>query len=248
MSAEAAARHLLSAYRNGTPVEPLADATPQTTDDAYVIQSEVLAALGETAGAFKIGRPDADTVPIYAPIRASSIFPSGTTLPDVESRLRGVELEVAFRLKAAPPAPDAPDFDDALAAAVVALPVIEIVEARLAEPDAADPLWKLADNQANGALVYGDEVSDWKSLPLAAPKARLTIGGASVFDKVATAPGGDPFASFAAFARVVGQHCGGLKAGQIVICGSLTGVDFAKAGDAVEGTIDGLGTVTAAFA
>lgn len=244
---EAAARHLLGAYTTGTPVEPLADATPTDRAEVYAIQAEVMARLG-AVGAFKIGRKSVDETPFFAPIRAATILPSGAGIASAESRLRGVELEVAFRFETDPPAPDAPGFEDALRAAVVALPAIEIVEARLKDPDAVDPLWKLADNQANGAVVVGEPVENWQALDLAERTVRLDIGGATVHEGARPAPGGDPFASLAAFVKAVGDHCGGLHAGQVVICGSLTGCDYAKAGDRVAGEIGGLGRVETRFA
>lgn len=248
MSVENAAAHLEAAYRSGEPVAPLSGTTPADTKDAYAIQAAVMGGLGAAVGGFKTGRGKADEVPVFAPIRAQTIVPSGATLPAAESRLRGVELEIGFRVDAALPAPDDGDFMDRLAERVVALPCLEIVEARLADPDAAPPLWKLADNQANGALVLGPPVTAWRDLNLTAPTARLQIGAQTVWDGSALAPGGNPFETFAAFVRTVGTHCGGLQPGMVVICGSLTGVDYAQAGEAVAGTISGLGRVTATFA
>lgn len=248
MSVEAAASHLVSAYRSGTPVDPLPGWAPADIAEAYAIQAAVLEGLGAAAGAFKAGRKTADDVPMFAPIRAETVHLSGATIPTAESRLRGVELEVGFRLERDPPAPDTPDFATALADVVVAVPCLEIVEARLSDPDAADPLWKLADNQANGALIVGDPVADWQSLSLASPSVDLSIGGRRVKSGVMPAPGGPPFDTFAALVRALGTHCGGLHAGHVVICGSLTGVDYANAGDALSGSISGLGTVSAQYA
>ncbi len=61
-------------------------------------------------------------------------------------------------------------------------------------------------------------------------------------------PGGDAFDTVAAFALVIVNHCGGLKAGDALITGALEGLFYGKRGDAIHGAIDGVGTVSAQFA
>ena len=74
---------------------------------------------------------------------------------------------------------------------------------------------------------------------------RLEIGGVVAAEGASAVPGGDAFDTVAAFARVIGNHCGGLKAGDALITGSLEGLFYGKPGDAILGTIDGVGTVSA---
>lgn len=245
--AAAAGARLLGAWRGGAPVAGRPEDGPAGAAAAYEAQALVAAALGPVGG-FKTGRRDPAAEPIMAPVRAAAILPSGATPEPRESRLRGVELEIGFRLEADPPDPAEPAFAARLAERVVALPVFEIVESRLADPEAAGALWKLADFQINGGLILGEPVRDWRGLDLSHRRVRLRIGGRTVQEGPAATPGGDAFATFAAFARRVGGHCGGLGAGMVVVTGSLTGLRHAAPGDAAEGWIEGLGAVSTRFA
>ncbi|TVQ55923.1 MAG: 2-keto-4-pentenoate hydratase [Rhodobacteraceae bacterium] len=245
MTPEAAAARLLDARRTGRPFAAAPDDGPENEAAALAAQALVAAEVG-AVGAFKTGRKAPGAAPIMAPIFARDVHATGAALAG--GRLRGVELEVAFRLER--PAPDArdPDFEAKLRAAVVALPAIEIIESRLDDMEAAGAHWKLADNQMNGALVLGAPLADWSGLALARPALGLSIAGDVVQAGPTDAPGGDLFATFAAFVRRVGGHCGGLRPGVAVITGSLTGMRFTVAGAAVEGRIDGLGAVSCRFA
>lgn len=244
MTAREIAARLLEARRTGRPFA----ATPEDgpADEAVALAAQALvAAEAGPAGAFKTGRKSADAAPLMAPIFADVVHRSGAGIAG--GRLRGVELEVGFRLEGPAPDLDDPDFAEALRGRVVALPAIEIVESRFEDMDAAGPLWKLADNQSNGALVLGEPVADWRALPLAAPTLRLEIAGETAQEGAAPAPGGDLFATYAAFLRRLGAHCGGLAPGMTVITGSLTGMRFTVAGASVEGRIEGLGAVSCRF-
>lgn len=237
----------LSAAYGTAPVAARPDDGPATPAEAYAIQSRTGPALGPVGG-FKTGRKQPEAAPIMAPVRAATIWPSGSVIPPQESRLRGFELEIAFRLEHPLPDPTAPGFAARLRAGVVALPALEIVESRLADPEAAGPLWKLADGQSNHGMVLGAPVADWRSLDPVAPQVRLRLDGTPLWAGAAPVPGGDAFDTFVAFARRVGAHCGGLQPGQVVLTGSVTGLAYATAGQRVEGWIAGLGPVAARFA
>lgn len=238
--------NLLAAYR-----DPYALFTPPAdvlVDEktVYRIQQGVADSLGPVGG-FKTGRTGPGETSVMAPIFSSGIVKSGARIARSSSRLRGVELEIGFQLITDPPQPGDDDFLAKLRAAAVLVPALEIVECRLSDPDEAGSVWKLADNQINGGLVTGEPLTDWRSLDLANRRVRLSIGDRVIHDGPADAPGGDAFDTFAAFVRLVGQHCGGLKAGQTVITGSFTGLNYAAAGDRIEGVVDGVGAVCVAF-
>lgn len=235
----------LIAARNGGPLIETSKTPPP--DDWAAVQTVVMPMTGP-AGAFKAGAADTVAATTFAPIPANAVRPNGALIPAAGSRLYGVELEIGFTLLVEPPAPDDPDFDAVLAARLAMVPAIEIVETRLDDHMNAHPLLKLADCSANAGLVVGSPLSDWRSVALDKPNARFTIGDAVVWDGPSQVPGGDAFVTVARFVKAVGQHCGGLKPGHTIITGALTGLLYAKAGDAVVGQIDGLGTVEAKFA
>ena len=244
-SAKRHAERLLLA-RGGALLQATPEDAPASEADAYAIQALVAARLGPIGG-FKAGRRQAGDTPAIAPIQGAAIRAGCAVIPAGESRLRGVELEIGFVLLADPPDPTIPDFLARLRASVAALPALEIVESRLSDAEAAGPLWKLADNQINGSLVLGAPVADWSGCDLCAPAARLEIGTDTVWNDPAPVPGGDAFATLAAFVGAVGSHCGGLRRGHVVITGTITGLRHARAGQPVIGHIEGLGSVSACF-
>lgn len=240
------AKALIEARRSGALIKTAETTAPETLEDVYRVQAAVAAATGAT-GAFKIGRPGPPAIPTYAPIRKDWIWQDGATIPPHLLRLCGVELEVGFVLKEDPPALDDPAFDAKLRASVVMAPMLEIVESRLDDHVDVPQYLKLADSLANGGLIIGQEIKDWQDCPRVTPSMRLEIGGAVVAEAASTVPGGDAFDTLAAFARVIGNHCGGLKAGHAVITGSLEGLFYGKLGDAIDGVINGIGKVSGRF-
>jgi 2-keto-4-pentenoate hydratase len=219
---------------------------PQTRADCYAIQQAVADRVGPVAG-FKTGRGAPGEEPIMAPIFADVARPSGASFRPDELSVIGIELEIGFRINRVLPDPADADFADRLRLCVSPLPAIEVVDTRLADPQAAGTLWQLADNQNNGGLVCGDPLQEWDHLDLATATIELTIGGVLEFSGLHKVPGGDAFDVFCAFASIAGDHCGGLQPGQTVIVGSVMGCHYIEPGRDVHGSIAGLGEVSAGF-
>jgi 2-keto-4-pentenoate hydratase len=236
------AARLLEARRGGAPLPAgWDDAQGLTRGETYAVQALVAREHGP-AGGFKVAcKPGAPQ--IMAPIFRDDIMASPAQLPVPEGERIGIELEIGFRVTAPLPAPDAPDRTARLAECLELVPVIEIVRTRLDTED-APPLIKLADNQINGGLVVGLGLADWRHLELSGAHARLSLGGQTILDGRAEVPGGDAFANFQALEAMVGDHCGGLQPGHVVITGSLNGLPYVTAPSKVEGHIDGLGAVS----
>lgn len=242
MDAERIAEALLGARQSGKQVR--IDGSPRDLDAAYAVQAAVAARCGPVR-AFKTGRLPGGDVAIMAPIL--DMRPSPARFRPDEFSLIGVELEVGFLIDGPLPRVDAPDFEERAAACVRAVPVIEVCDSRVVYPDSAPPLLKLADNQVNGGLVVGEPVAEWRGLDLSRVEARLTIGSETLLDGEAALPFGDAFANFCGLARRIGDHCGGLQPGQVVITGSLNGLPWIRRGQRVEGEIRGLGRVAVEF-
>jgi 2-keto-4-pentenoate hydratase len=245
--AETAARALIDAKENGSPVETFpAGSAPDTVAAAYAIQDATVALLDEAVGAWKVGPAAPDFPETCAPILASRLISSPARFSNT-LRLKAVECEVAFRLARDLPASEGPytsaQAREAVASAMVA---IEVVETRFAGWPVEDRLWALADNQSNHALVVGAEIPLPDQATIDALTATLAIG-----DTVKAAdkgfPGGDPFALIAWLATHVGTRAPalakrGLKAGDVITTGSWNGVDFAKDGMTVRADYPGLGS------
>ncbi|MDU8911652.1 2-keto-4-pentenoate hydratase [Aestuariicoccus sp. MJ-SS9] len=232
---------LLKARKEGRALAAHAlPATVTKAAEAYRVQALVARACGPVGGFKVANKPDAPR--IMAPILAPDIIPAGARLAVPGDEQIGIELEVGFRIDAPLPEAGAPDRRAAIAGCLSAVPVIEIVRTRL--PMDAPPMMKLADNQINGGLVVGQAVKDWQGLRLGPVQACLTFGGETVLDGDAAVPGGDAFENFLVLEEMIGDHCGGLTPGQVVITGSLNGLPYVRGGMRVEGRIDGLGAVS----
>jgi 2-keto-4-pentenoate hydratase len=241
---------LLGARRDGPLLQPTEDLSG--FDAVYAIQSGVMAGLGRVGG-WKVGRWDAGSPLIFAPIRADLIRPAPDTRQPEECRLRGAELEVAFRIDAKLPLPGSHDFLPALAACVTPMAVFEIVDSRLAEPKTASKLWHLADFQLNAGLVYGAALTTpWQPEDFANPQVQLTADGTDICNGPAALNTNTPFGMLADLVRQCsspgGDHCGGVQPGQIVTTGSFTGLRFFAKGTQLTGRIDNLPPITATFA
>ncbi|WP_323764141.1 2-keto-4-pentenoate hydratase [Marinovum sp.] len=232
---------MLQARRSGRPVDARRfTESPLSERDAYAVQAGVVAACGPV-GAFKVAnKPDAPR--IMAPILAADLIDNPAELAVPANEAIGIELEIAFRVDAPLPPRDAPDRRRRVADCLSALPVIEIVRTRLT--DDATPMLKLADNQINGGLVLGAPVKAWQDLPMGEIQASLRCGDDLLLDGAAKVPGGDAFENFLVLEEMVGDHCGGLNPGQVVITGSLNGLPYVKTEAAILGRIDGLGEVS----
>jgi 2-keto-4-pentenoate hydratase len=228
--------------RNGGPKLPASAGEGLTRDRVFTVQEEVAAKLGPVGG-FKVARPFGAPI-IIAPIMASDIHQSPATIQLAAGEEAGVELEYAFRLIAPLPDPGAPDFEAQLRHAVELLPVFELVQSRLADPNGANAALKMLDNQLNGAVVLGAPCADWHAIDITRAAAHLTLGGDTLLDGDAAVPGGDAFATLCALARALGDHCGGLQPGQVVITGSLNGLPWVQAPIVAQGDIAGLGGVS----
>lgn len=238
---------LLEARKRGRPISGETPATgPASMDEAYAVQRLLAENLG-AVGAFKTGRKSPEETPIMAPVPAGMVRASPARFGPGELTLIGIELEVAFLVREPLPRADDPRFAELARACVSPLAAIEIIDSRLADFETAGALWKLADAQVNGGLVHGAPVRDWGDIDLATLEVRLDIDGITVDDGPANVPGGDAFDVFCAFARLVGDHCGGLVPGQYVTTGTLTPMRFIEPGRQVTGHVAGLGTVAVGF-
>ena len=227
--------------------------TPRTwtLDDpatAYAVQDETVRALGAVS-AWKVGAKSPDTEPTCAPLPAAGVLPTGAVLQGHEWQLRGIEVELAVRL--ARDLEEADETDKArLSSAIDAgLPVIEVVESRLADWRASDPLDQLADLLSHGALVVGEPVP-WRSeapIDLRTLRVTLAFDGQPVADARGGHPVGDVLPLLGWLARHARQRGRPLRAGDIVTTGSCTGLLFAWENAYVQAALEGVGSVELRF-
>lgn len=229
---------LLSAHRTGEPVS-LDGLRLETADQAYDVQQRVAAALGPVGG-FKVAAR-AGAMPTMAPILASGIVPSGARVPATGQI--GIELETGFRVLDPAPLLAGAEREE-IVKCVVPVLVLELVATRLAPEAASDAMAKLADFQTNMGLVVGPEAPDWDGSDIGALAIELSAGSAELDLSSAEVPGGSALRALAALAGMIGDHCGGLQPGHVVITGSLHPMIHVDPPTTIRGTAAGFGAIS----
>ena len=216
----AAAKTIAAARCDRTPLQPLAaDVAPQDEAGEYRIQDalhELLAAdFGELVG-YKIGCTSAVMqhylgipYPCGGGVFAKGVHPSGVSLPAKDFVRVGVECEIAVRLAHDLEPSQAPFTADVVAQAVEAyLPAIEIVDDRYADWQTLGAPTLVADDFFAAGCVLGAPVAR-----SAAPDLLDIVPGADVL--------GHPHRALAWLANHLAADGKALRAGQIVLTGSL---------------------------
>jgi 2-keto-4-pentenoate hydratase len=241
-----AAALLVQARRDMAPLSGLPDGLkPATVDDGHAIQDAVSQSLGKLIGGFKAMAPP-NQQPNRGIIYADTIHLSPCDLPARTVPQCGVEGEVAFVFRESLPDRAVPYSRNEVAAVVDAFAAIEVVHSRYDIAKPLSNLEKLADSIMNGGLVCAAPNPNWRSLDLENIKVTMTVNRKVVKDKTGGHPLGDPLAVAVAMANMW-RPKGGVRAGQVVTCGSYTGLDYLKPGDTCKVTFEGLGTATVKF-
>lgn len=93
----------------------------------------------------------------------------------------------------------------------------------------------------------GAPVLDWQTIDPAEQAVRLTIDGRIVVEGVGGNPAGDPLRLIVWMANHLAEHCGGLRQGQIVTTGSMTGLIWTEPGVTIVAELPGLGRAEVTF-
>ncbi|WP_421724056.1 2-keto-4-pentenoate hydratase [Bauldia sp.] len=248
-----AADRIAAARRLAEPLAVLPAAIrPRNEAEAYAVQDAVherLPELGRRVGT-KIGctTPVMQTYlgipnPCAAGVFANSAFASGVTLNAGDYRRIGVECEIAVRLGRDLGAAEAP-FSAATVADAVSeyMAAVEIVDDRYAD-------WRTTDTPT---LIAGDFFAAGCVLgrPVPAPLDVRDLVGVTTINDAEVGRGvgrdvmGDPLNALAWLADNFAARGELLRAGDIVLTGSLVETRWLAAGDRVTIAIDGLGDVS----
>ena len=237
------ARLLLDA-RHGDPVG--SDVVPADAAQAYRVQRLVMAHLGEIGG-WKVGAAGPDAPPSCAPMPASGLSVSPQSFNARLFTQREVESEICFRMRAGLPERAAPyGGDEVLDAIASCHPGIEVLQSRYAAPETVGPLALLADFIQTGAYVVGEAIEDWERIDFSRVSVLQTVTGSP--ERRATGnPAGGMLRLIVWLANEGSAWAGGLRAGQLVTCGSWTGKIACPPGGRVTTTFTGAEQVAAEF-
>ena len=183
------------------------------------------------------------TGPAAGFMQAANVYRATADLPFAAFIKPGVECEVAVRLSRDLP-PGVYGIEDVADAVHEVLAGVEIVENRYDDLATLGTPTLIADQVYHCAAVVGVAASDWRSLDLAALCGRISVDGVVRDQGVSSDLMGHPFACLAwlAGSDVVAAF-GGLKAGQVVMLGSVTPPVWLDAPGLVDVAFDGLGRV-----
>jgi 2-keto-4-pentenoate hydratase len=227
---------LLDARRTLVPMDALpAELAPTTLDECYFLQDKLAAVYGKVGG-YKIGAPTADATPLFCPMPAAWIAPSGVKLAASTHRFRGLEAEIALLLAHDLEPSDSPYSREEVYAAVASChPVIEILESGLTDPTLPElRLQQIGDLQMHGGLVYGPAIPDWKSIDFSKEHVSLSVDGGVRVERTGSNTSGDLLRLLPFLANEGDTRTGGLRRGQWVTTGSWTGYTCATANSVVD--------------
>ena len=234
---------------------PLSQDKPLSLEEAYNLQDELRDALvkkgervlGWKAGFTGRGAQQAFGVdhPVCGFLLASGVFATGEQVPLSRFAQLAVEVETAFVMKKDLAGPGV-----APAAAVLAVegavPALELVDTRFTgKPMAAD---LVADGVFANAIVLGQPLTSITGLDLALEGVVYEQNGQVMATNNAAEVLGNPLNSLAWVANHLGSRGLGLKAGDVVMSGSISTLLRPKAGDVVPARFTRLGSVSVRFA
>ncbi len=239
--------HLLAGRLGRRPASPLSESTPDLTlERAYALQRELEQALigrGERVIGWKVGFTTAAlqerhgvTEPVLGFLLGSGVF--GRFIAP------GVEVEVAFLLKADLAGPGV-TAASALLAVEGAMPSFELIDFRLSgTPRGVDVI---ADGVYTNAIVLGRPLTPLAGLDLALEGVVFEQDGQIVATQTAAEVLGNPLVSLALAANTLGRMGRGLRAGDIVLTGSISKVLRPVAGQSARASFTRLGSVSCRF-
>src|ERR1700733_2107432 len=178
----------------------------------------------------------------------TAVHQSGASLAYDAYQHVGVECELAVRMGRDLPAQDGPPSHEAVAAAIgSAMAAIEIVDDRYVDYTALDAYTLIADDFFAAGCVLGPEHSGFNGAELAAASARMLIDGREVGRGSGTDILGEPLAALGWLAQRRQLNGRPLKAGELVLLGSLVQTHWVARGQVVVVENDLLGTVHVRF-
>jgi 2-keto-4-pentenoate hydratase len=253
---EAAARSLKEAHDTRRPIAPVVESYPQATaTDAYEIQTVLISlftAEGHRRKGHKVGLTSAAMQrmlgvdqPDFGVLLDMMFHADGGTVPTGRFIAPRVEPEIAFVLGRDLVGPGVTPAD-AVAAVDFALPALEIIDSRIAE-------WKIslidtiADNASSGGVVLGSDAVSVRGLDLRRLGCNMWRNGALVATGAGGAVMGNPLNALVWLANTLGAFGTVLRAGEVVMPGSITAACPVAPGDVVSASFAGLGGVGVRF-
>lgn len=232
---------LARAWRSHEMIAILAELEPQDAAEAYAIQGQLVDAIGDTPGGWKIGSKTADGPIQGAPLPSKGIHRAGAVLERKNFPVLGLELEIAFSFARGFSAADAALSDQEIIDSIASMYVsIELVSSRVEGWPKVPQLIQLADLQNHGALVVSEAIPYRKDFSFLNPVVHFKLGDKTLFQGGGANPTGDPRRMLPWVVRHSVAQGLPLKPGIIVTTGTYVGAHFPLESGVVTGEIEGL--------
>jgi 2-oxopent-4-enoate/cis-2-oxohex-4-enoate hydratase len=248
---------LFEAWSKVRSLDPLTDREADITiDDAYEIQLQTIArrvAAGERIVGKKIGVTSQAVMnmlkvdqPDFGHLLSGMAYNDGETVSLKNALLPRGEGEIAFIMKHDLSGPGLTNAD-VMRATECVMPCFELVDSRIRD-------WKIkiqdtvADNGSSYAFVLGDRAVDPRKIDLTTVGMTLEKNGEIIGTGAGAATLGNPVNAVTWLANTLGRYGITLKAGEVVLSGSLSIMFPITAGDSIRMSLGGIGSCSARFA
>ena len=245
---------LLTQFRNKEKYLLEGDLLPESINEAYEVQDAYQGSLtndyGQVAG-YKIAYTTAALQqssgigePVAGVILTNNVRHSPAVLNAADFLQPGIECEVGVRLGRDLPASGAPYDRDRVSDVVESvMTAFEVIDNRRTQGQDTQTqlLTTISSNILNAGVVLGDPVTDWRGIHLAGCHGYMKINGELVGEGVGADVMGHPLEPLAWLANALAAHGKELKAGMVVITGSIVSPKWLQAGDSALIEIEGLG-------
>lgn len=248
---------LFDAMRSRTTIAPLTTQAPDISiDDAYLISRRFLErrlASGERVVGTKIGVTSKAVMtmlnvhqPDFGYLTDTMMFATGAEVVASRTLIAPrAEGEIAFILKRDLCGPGVTNAD-VMRATDFVMPCFEIVDSRITD-------WKIkiqdtiADNASCGVVVLGDRAVKPTAVDLSTCGIVVTLNGEIISTGAGAAALGSPVNCITWLANTLGARGVSLKAGEVILSGSLVPLQPVKPGDNMHMAIGGIGQCSVRF-
>lgn len=200
--------------------------------DAYTVQFAVhdrLAAAGDKLAGWKVAltlpaqyEPLRLSGPVFAGIYQSGIRQTGAVFAAGWPLKPGIEPELVARISKDAPKGSAPHTADSIRGHIASLYCgMELVDNRYLDVTKMSGPARIADNVLQAACVVGTEIADWQKLDFPNLRGRSTLDGKELASGPGSAVMGAMPISLAWLANKLNAHGKMLKAGDLVLTGSV---------------------------
>ena len=252
-AAQRAAETLLAEHQSSTRFRTLVPPNgPATITDAYDIQDKYVALLRSTNGqgvGYKVGLTSATMQtfcgidhPIAGVVLANRVHRSGASVRRADYGRLGLEFEIAVRFKSDVPVLSNPWTAEAIAPHIDGVcAAIELVDDRSADYSNLDVRSLVADNSWSAGIVLSDFLTEWPDL--AGALGRASKDDAAFGEGYGRDILGHPFNAAAWLATQLNSRGATLKAGKIVMTGSVMKTVFPEEAADYRFELVGIGVV-----